>query len=54
MDGHIQDERYRVVNNIIYYRASIYLVLDSTLREEIMKVIHGTPLAGHPGYFQTY
>jgi hypothetical protein len=54
MDGHIQDDRYRVVDDIIYYRASIYLVPESTLREEIMRVIHDTPLAGHPGYFQTY
>jgi hypothetical protein len=54
MDGHIQDDRYRVVDDIIYYRASIYLVPESTLREEIMRIIHDTPLAGHPGYFQTY
>jgi hypothetical protein len=54
MDGHIQDDRYKVVENIIYYRASIYLVPESTLREEIMRVIHDRPLAGHPGYFHTY
>jgi hypothetical protein len=54
MDGHIQDDRYRVVDDIIYYRDSIYLVPESTLREEIMRAIHDTPLAGHPGYFRTY
>jgi hypothetical protein len=26
MDGHIQDDRYRVVDDIIYYKGSIYLV----------------------------
>jgi hypothetical protein len=54
MDGHIQDDRYKVVDDIIYYGASIYLVPESTLREEIMRVIHDTPLTGHLGYFQTY
>jgi hypothetical protein len=53
-DGHIQDDRYRVVDDIIYYRDSIYLVPDSTLREDIMRVMHDIPLAGYPGYFQTY
>jgi hypothetical protein len=43
-----------VVDDIIYYKASIYLVPESTLREEIMRVIHDTPLARHLGYFQTY
>jgi hypothetical protein len=46
MDGHIQDDRYRVVDDIIYYRGSIYLVPKSTLREEIMRDMHG--------YFRTY
>jgi hypothetical protein len=54
MDGHIQDDRYRVVDDIIYYRGSIYLVSESTLREEIMRAMHDTPLAGHHGYFRTY
>jgi len=26
MDGHIQDDRYRVVDDIIYYKDNIYLV----------------------------
>jgi hypothetical protein len=54
MDGHIQDGRYRVEEDIIYYRASMYLVPESTLWEDFMRVIHDTPLARHHGYFQTY
>jgi hypothetical protein len=54
MDGHIQDDRYRVLDDIIYYRTNIYFILYYTLREEVMRVIHDAPLAGHPGYFQTY
>jgi hypothetical protein len=37
-----RDDMYRVVDDIIYYRTNIYLVLESTLREEIMRVIHDT------------
>jgi hypothetical protein len=54
MDGHIQDDRYRVVDGIIYYRDHTYLVSESTVREKIMRAIHDTPLAGHPRYFKTY
>jgi hypothetical protein len=54
MDGHIQDDMYRVVDDTIYYRGSIYLVLESTLREEIMRDMHDMPLEGHHGYFRTY
>jgi hypothetical protein len=54
MEGHIQDDRYRVVDDIIYYRGSIYLVLESSLREEIMRAMHDSPLTGHHGYFHTY
>jgi hypothetical protein len=54
MDGHIQDDRHKVVEDIIYYKDIIYLVPHSTLREEIMRDMHDTPFAGHPRYFQTY
>jgi hypothetical protein len=54
MEGHIHDDIYRVVDDIIYYQGSIYLVPESSLREEIMRAIHGSPLTGHRGYFQTY
>jgi hypothetical protein len=53
-DVHIQDDRYGVVDGIIYYRGSIYLVPESTLRYGIMRAMHDTLLAGHHGYFQTY
>jgi hypothetical protein len=42
------------VDDIIYYKDHIYLVLESTLKENIMRDMHDTPLAGHPGYFKTY
>jgi hypothetical protein len=48
MDGHIQDDRYKVVDGIIFYKDRIYLVPESTLKEKIIRDIHDTPLAGHP------
>jgi hypothetical protein len=54
MDHSVQDDRYKVVDDIIYYKDHIYLVPESTLKEKIMRAMHDTPLAGHQGYFKTY
>jgi len=54
MDHNIKDDRYKVVDGIIYYKDHIYLVPESTLKENIMRSMHDTPLAEHPGYFKTY
>jgi hypothetical protein len=54
IDGSIQDDRYTVVDDIIYYKGRIYLVPESTLKEKILRAVHDAPLAGHPGYLKTY
>jgi len=54
MDHNTQDDRYKVVDDIIFYKDHIYLVMESTLKENIMESMHNTPLAGHSGYFKTY
>ena len=36
MDGHIHDDRYKVVNDIIYYKDQIYLVPESNLKQKIL------------------
>jgi transposase InsO family protein len=54
MEGTIQDDRYRVVDDIIYYKERIYLVPESTLKDKILRAVHDAPLAGHPGYLKTY
>ena len=54
MDGHTHDDRYRVVNDIIYYKDRIYLVPESKLKQKILKEVHDSPLAGHPGLLKTY
>jgi hypothetical protein len=54
MEGSIQDDRYRVVDDIIYYKYMIYLVPESTLKDNILREAHDAPLAGHQGYLKTY
>lgn len=54
MDGHNQDDRYRVVNDIIFYKNRIYLVPESKLKEKILLATHDTPLARHLGHFKIY
>ena len=53
-DGANHDDRYKVLEGIIYDKYRIYLVPSSSLKEKILKKGHDFPLAGHPGFFKTY
>jgi uracil DNA glycosylase len=54
MDGKIQDDRYRVIDDVIFYKDRVYLVLDLGLKKKILTAVHDSPLAGHQGFFKTY
>jgi hypothetical protein len=54
LEGIVQDDMYRVVDDIIYYKDMIYLVPESTLKDKILREICDAPLAGHPMYMKTY
>jgi hypothetical protein len=54
MDRQAVDDRYRVVDDAIFYKDRIYLVLESTLKEKVLKACHDSPLSRHQGYFKTY
>jgi hypothetical protein len=54
VDGQIQDDRYRVIHDVIFYKDRVYLVLDSGLKKEILVAVHDSPLVGHQGFFKTY
>ncbi|KAH9320795.1 hypothetical protein KI387_015434, partial [Taxus chinensis] len=54
MDGIIKDDRYKVVDDLIFYKDRIFLVPGSKMKDKILRAVHDTPLAGHPGYFKTY
>jgi hypothetical protein len=54
MDGQIQDDRYRVIDDVIFYKDRVYLVPDSGLKKKILTAVHDSPLVGHQGFFKTY
>jgi hypothetical protein len=54
MDGKIQDDRYRIMDEIIYYKGRIYLVPDSSFKKRVFQSFHDSSLAGHQGFFKTY
>jgi hypothetical protein len=54
MDGHVIDDRYRGLDDVIFYKDRIYLVPESTPKGKILKVCHDSPTTGHQGYFETY
>jgi hypothetical protein len=54
MDGQIQDDRYKVIDDVIFYKVRVYLVLDSGLKKKIPTVVHHSPLASHQGFLKTY
>ena len=54
LDGKIEDDKYKVIDDIIYYKNRIYLVLESTLKKKILHAFHDSPLSGHQGFLKTY
>ena len=54
MDGKIQDDNFRVINDLIYYKGQIFLVPGSTLKAKILHACHNSPVVGHQGISKTY
>jgi hypothetical protein len=54
MDGQLQDDRYRVMNDIIYYKGRICLVPESSFKRKVLQACHDSPVAGHQGFLKTY
>jgi hypothetical protein len=54
MDGKIQYDQYRVIDDVIFYKDRVYLVPDSGLKNKILTAVHDSPLVGHQGFFKTY
>lgn len=47
LDGLVMDDRFGVMNGVIYYGDRIYFVPNSPLREKILQAAHDSPLVGH-------
>jgi hypothetical protein len=54
LDGQIQDDNFRVINDLIYYKGRIFLVPGSALKAKIMHACHNSPIVGHQGISKTY
>jgi hypothetical protein len=54
VDGQIQDDRYKVIEDFIFYKDKVYLVPDLGLKKKILTTVHDSPLAGHQRFFKTY
>ena len=54
LDEVVADERYRVMDEIIYYQDRIFLAKNSKLKEKILLASQDSPLSGHQGFTKTY
>jgi hypothetical protein len=54
MDGKISNDRYMVIDDVLFYKDRVYLVSDSGLKKKILTTVHDSPLVGHQGFFKTY
>ena len=54
LDGQIQDDRYKVIDDIVYYKSRIYLIPESALKRKIIQASHDSPFLGHQRFLKTY
>jgi hypothetical protein len=54
MDGQVQDDNFRIMDDIIYYKGQIFLVLESTFKAKVLQACHDSPVAGNQGFIKTY
>jgi hypothetical protein len=52
MDGQLHDERYKIIDDIIYYKGRIYLVPESLFKKRVLQEFHDSSLAGHQGFIK--
>lgn len=50
LEGTHADERYQVMDEVIYYKVHIFMVPNSQLRERVLQATHDSPLLGHQGF----
>ena len=54
LDGQVTDGRYRVMDEVIYFRDRIFFTGSSQLKEKVLCASHDSPLLGHQGFTKTY
>lgn len=53
-DGTLGDDRFRVMDDVIYYKDKIYLVPGSQIEDKILLAAHDSPLVGHLKFLKAY
>jgi hypothetical protein len=54
LDGQVQDDNFKVINDLIYYEDQIFLVPGSAFKAKVLQACHDSPMAGHQGINKTY
>ena len=54
LNGIIHDDSFNILNDIIYHKDRIFLVLKSSLKKKILEVSHDVRIARHLGFAKTY
>ena len=54
LDGVVSDARFKLMDEVIYYRDKIFLAKNSKLKERILLASHDSPLVEHQGFAKTY
>jgi hypothetical protein len=54
LDGQVQDDNFRIINDLIYYKGRIFLVPGSAFKAKVLQACHDSPMAGHQGISKTY
>ena len=49
-----QDQWTTLDTGLVMWKHRVYVPKDAKLREDIIRLHHGTPLAGHPGRYKTH
>jgi uracil DNA glycosylase len=54
LDGQVQDYKYKVIDDVIFYKDIVYSVPSLGIKNKILATVHDSPLAGHQGFFKTH
>jgi hypothetical protein len=49
MDGKVQDDNFRIVDDVIYNKGRIFLIPESVFKGRVLQACHDSPLVGHQG-----
>jgi hypothetical protein len=54
LDGQVQDDNFKVMNDLIYYKDRIFLVPGFAFKAKVLQEYHDSLMAGHQGINKTY